>query len=90
MKLSMLFILLTTVFIHPTCYSQTFAEEDMDTALENHISREEGDMQSELNPIVSDEVEHPEIERQEEPLYPEGEENDWSLGGEDLPAEEYE
>jgi len=30
------------------------------------------------------------LERQEEPIFPEGEENSWSLGSEDLPAEEFE
>lgn len=30
------------------------------------------------------------LERQEEVLHPFGETNDWSLGSEDLPAEDYE
>lgn len=65
-------------------------EEESQRYWEAQIAREEGDMQSELNPIVTDEVPHPEIERQEEPFYPEGEMNDYALGSEELAEEEYE
>lgn len=45
------------------------------------------------NPALSTEEEHlplsEEIEEQEEVLHPYGETNDWSLGSEDLPAEDY-
>lgn len=38
---------------------------------------------------IIDNAEVGEMERQEDIIHPEGE-NEWSLGGEDLPAEEYE
>lgn len=38
---------------------------------------------------IIDNAEIGEMERQEDIIHPEGE-NEWSLGGEDLPAEEYE
>ncbi len=44
-----------------------------------------------MNPPISDEVANPEIERQEEDLlYPDSENPDWSLENEELPAEEWE
>lgn len=84
----MMFILL----LPQLTYAQDFQdEEETKEYWDNHVGRNEGDFQSEIHPVVTDEVARPDIERQEEePLYPEGEETNWSLGGEDLAAEEFE
>lgn len=75
---------------------QTFAQESFEDPDEPVIEEqqypvEEGSFESELTPPASDEVEAPgEIERQEDILFPEGEENTWSLNNEEFYSEEFE
>ncbi len=78
---SMPFIILFFALISPfNSYSQDYEEEVLPE--EEVIAVDELAMSAE-NAEVG------EIERQEDMIHPEGE-NEWSLGGEDLPSEEYE
>ena len=71
-------------------FAQSFETDEMDPEL-NDQSLQKMEDESELMAPVSDELSVPdEIERQEDMQYPEGEDSSWSLGSEDLPAEEYE
>lgn len=78
-----LFILMMTIFSIPA-FTQSFETDELDPEMDEQMLAAH-DEESELAPPVSDE-----IERQEDVLYPEGEDSSWSLGSEDLPAEEYE
>lgn len=50
--------------------------------------------QNEFEPLpqeqIGEDIHEEDIELQEDVLHPEGEINDWSLGSEDLPAEDFE
>lgn len=91
MNRSMTFFLLLLSLSVQIASGQDYLEEDyLDNGGET-IYREEGSTFTEMNPPISDEVAHPEIERQEEDLlYPDSENSDWSLENEELPAEEWE
>lgn len=74
---------------------QAFAQEDFDPSEpiidEENLSIEEGSFASELITPQTDEVPSPvAAERQEDIIYPEGEETAWSLGSDELAAEEIE
>lgn len=78
-----LLILMTVFFSYPTLV-QSYETDDFDPQIEEQMIAGQ-DFDSELVPTVSDELSSP-----EDILYPEGEDSSWSLGSEDLPAEEYE
>lgn len=80
-----LFLSLATAFAQGQNYQE---EEGLNNEGET-IYREEGSMFTEMNPPLSDEVAHPEIEKQEDLTYPE-ENSDWSLETEELPDDEWE
>ncbi len=87
-SIQFLFILMITLFSLST-FAQSYGSDGMDPELDDQMIASEDD--SEIAAPVSDELSAPgEIERQEDILYPEGEDTSWSLGSEDLPAEEYE
>lgn len=87
-SIQFLFILMITLF-SLTTFAQSYESDGMDPEMDDQMIA--SDEESEFVPPVSDELSAPgEIERQEDVLYPEGEDTSWSLGSEDLPAEEYE
>lgn len=65
-----------------TSFAQDFDSEEMDSEIEEQQYVET----SEISPM---EEAPGEIESQEDVIFPDGETNDWSLGGEDLAAEDY-
>lgn len=72
-----------------------FAQEDFSNSEplidEQNLSVEEGSLQSEVETIPTDEVAPPiEAERQEDVLFPEGEDTAWSLGSDEIAAEDFE
>lgn len=85
-----LFLLLLTLF-SVSAFAQSYQSDGMDPEMDDEMMSPDIGSQDELLPPESDEISAPgEIERQEDIQYPEGEETSWSLGGEDLPAEEFE
>jgi hypothetical protein len=81
-SLPFLFLFLT-LFSSLSAFSQDYESEELAP-----VPEEELVPQDEIASII-DNAEVGEMERQEDMIHPEGE-NEWSLGGEDLPAEEYE
>lgn len=81
-SLPFLFLFLA-LFSSLSAFSQDFESEELAP-----VAEEELVPQDEIASII-DNAEVGEMERQEDMIHPEGE-NEWSLGGEDLPAEEYE
>jgi hypothetical protein len=74
---SISFILFVSLLTLPSIsYSQSDEVEALKPEQEQVVQVEDGDVPRE-------------IEGQEDILHPEGEVNDWSLGGEDLPAEDF-
>lgn len=63
--------------------------QDYDESREPAVIEEEVMDSEELSEVIEGAAAIPEQERQEDVIHPEGE-HEWSLGGEDLPAEEYE
>jgi hypothetical protein len=63
--------------------------QDYDESREPAVVEEEVMDSEELSEVIDGAAAIPEQERQEDVIHPEGE-HEWSLGGEDLPAEEYE
>lgn len=84
MKSIQILVVLMITLISFTSFAQSYETEEMDSEMIDQMLAVEGE-DTEFVPPVSED-----IERQEEILYPEGEDNSWSLGSEDLPAEEYE
>lgn len=82
-SIQILVVLMITLFSF-TSFAQSYETEEMDSEMIDQMLAVEGE-ETEFVPPVSED-----IERQEDILYPEGEETDWSLGSEDLPAEEFE
>jgi hypothetical protein len=74
-----IFLFLLTPLIS---YSQDYDPESVLAATEEEMLGSDLPESEELSAVG-------EMENQEDMIHPEGE-NDWSLGGEDLPAEEYE
>jgi hypothetical protein len=90
MRPILLLSVLTLIITHNSS-AQTYDSYEYNPESGYEMNREDIEFESEFVPKIPDEEYGPgEIERQEEVLYPEGEPYDWSLGGEDLPAEEYE
>jgi hypothetical protein len=82
---SLPFLFLFLVLLSPfRAFSQDLESEE----LAPEISEEEFVASDELAAVV-DNADVGEMEKQEDMIHPEGE-NEWSLGGEDLPAEEFE
>lgn len=73
---------------------QAFAQEMSEDLSQPIIDEEqilaEENFQSDYNQSVPEEMSPGDIERQEDVLYPHGEENEWSLGSEELTSEEFE
>jgi hypothetical protein len=90
MKSIQFLVFLMLALFSLSTFAQSFETDEMDPEL-NDQSLQKMEDESELMAPVSDELSVPdEIERQEDMQYPEGEDSSWSLGSEDLPAEEYE
>ena len=80
---SLPFLFLFFVILSPfKAFSQDLEADELAPADEESIVAEEV-------AAVSDNTDVGEMERQEDMVHPEGE-YEWSLGGEDLPAEEFE
>lgn len=69
-------------------FSLSVFAQEMDAESEDLAQTEEL-MASDEIAALTENVDVGEMERQEDMIHPEGE-NDWSLGGEDLPAEDFE
>ena len=83
-------LVLLIALLSLTSFAQSFETDEMDPEMDDQYIAAQ-DVDSELVPPVSDDLSFPgEIEQQEDIQYPEGEDSSWSLGSEDLPAEEYE
>lgn len=82
---SMPFLFLFLALISLTSFAQ---DMDADDIVDSTVSGEDL-LASEEIAALTENAEAGEIEAQEDMIHPEGE-NDWSLGGEDLPAEEFE
>lgn len=72
-----------------------FAQESFENSEplidEENLSVEEGSLQSEVETVRTDEVAHPiEAERPEDVLFPEGEDTAWSLGSDEIAADDLE
>ena len=90
MKSIQFLVFLMMALVSLTTFAQSFETDEMDPEI-NDQSFQKMEDESEFIPPVSDELSVPdEIERQEDMQYPESEDSSWSLGSEDLPAEEYE
>lgn len=88
-SIKILLILMISLFSLAS-FAQSFETDELDPEMDDQMLAATED-ESDLLPPVSDDLSSPgEIERQEEMQYPEGEDSSWSLGSEDLPAEEYE
>lgn len=81
-SLPFLFLFLM-LFSSLSAFSQDYEGEELAPVPEEELVPND-----EIASII-DNAEVGEMERQEDIIHPEGE-NEWSLGGEDLPAEEYE
>lgn len=82
-SIQFLVVLMITLF-SLTSFAQTYESDGMDPEMDDEMLAVDSE-ESELVLPVSDEM-----ERQEDSIYPEGEDASWSLGSEDLPAEDYE
>ena len=82
MKSIATFFILLTLFSSLSISAQEY-DSDFEPELDEESMSEEGQISPES---ASSEYE----QQQEDLLHPEGETNDWSLGSEDLAAEEYE
>lgn len=78
------YLFIFSILSLPLVHAQSF-----DEALESPAHSEEEYMDSEELSAIIDGEQLPEQERQEDVIHPEGE-HDWSLGSEDLPAEDFE
>ncbi len=82
-SIQFLVVLMITLF-SLTSFAQTYESDGMDPEMDDEMLAFDSE-NPELVLPVSDEM-----ERQEDSIYPEGEDTSWSLGSEDLPAEDYE
>lgn len=80
-----LFLILLSALLRPVLgHSQSYENEAFDPELEEQLMPEESLAEAHEIDALG------EHGQQEDVLHPEGEMSDWSLGGEDLPAQEFE
>lgn len=82
-SIQFLVVLMITLF-SLTSFAQTYESDGMDPEMDDEMLA----LDSENPELVLPDSD--EMERQEDSIYPEGEDSSWSLGSEDLPAEDYE